>query len=74
MQVLQQLEQSIHSLENRCQEIQSTAAGKGKDYHQLAELIKKGFDHEDMMKSFGLSRGEIQLMKSLNRNKIAAHS
>lgn len=67
--LLQQLEKSMYSLENRYQEMQFTT-GKEKDYHQLSELIKKGFDHEEMMKSFGLSRGEIQLMKSLNKNKI----
>ena len=66
--VLQQLEQSMQALETRYEQIQSIA-GNGKDYHQLSELIKKGFDHEDMMKSFGLSRGEIQLMKSLNQSR-----
>lgn len=69
--LLQQLERGLHALEDRYQAIQYRAS-KGKDYHQLSELIKKGFDHEEMMKGLGLSRGEIQLMKSLNRSRVAS--
>ncbi len=65
---LHELKGVMNSLETRYQAIHD---GKSKDYHQVSNLIKKGFDHEEMMKSFGLSRGEIQLMKSLNRSKTA---
>ena len=41
-----------------------------KDRHQLSELMIQGVAAETVMDTFGLSRGEADILHSLNENRL----